>query len=82
MAKKLTEKQLSKINDQQKEIGQLLRDIGFLETQKHGLLHKYAGVVQEVEDFKVELEKQYGAININVEDGTYTPLEDKKEESE
>ncbi len=82
MSKKLTEKQLSKINDQQKEIGQLLRDIGFLETQKHGLLHKYAGVVQEVEDFKVELEKQYGAININVEDGTYTPLEDKKEESE
>ena len=82
MAKKLTEKQLSTINDQQKEIGQLLRDIGFLETQKHGLLHKYAGVVQEVEDFKVELEKQYGAININVEDGTYTPLEDKKEESE
>tara|TARA_R100000742_G_C4257916_1_gene75757 strand:+ start:647 stop:895 length:249 start_codon:yes stop_codon:yes gene_type:complete len=82
MAKKLTEKQLSTINDQQKEIGQLLRDIGFLETQKHGLLHKYAGVVQEVEDFKVELEKQYGAININVEDGTYTPLEDKKEKSE
>ena len=66
MAKKLTEKQLSTINDQQKEIGQLLRDIGFLETQKHGLLHKYAGVVQEVEDFKVELKKQYGAININV----------------
>ena len=82
MAKKLTEKQLSTINDQQKEIGQLLRDIGFLETQKHGLLHKYAGVVQEVEDFKVELKKQYGAININVEDGTYTPLEDKKEKSE
>jgi vacuolar-type H+-ATPase subunit D/Vma8 len=81
-SKKLSKDQLSKLKDQQKEISQLLRDVGFLETQKHGLLHKYAGVVQDVEEFKLELEKEYGSININIEDGTYTPIEDKKEESE
>ena len=56
--------------------------MGFLETQKHGLLHKYAGIVEKVEEFKVELEKEYGAVNISLEDGTCTPIEEKTEKSE
>jgi len=75
----ITEEQLTKIQKQQEEISGLLRDIGFLETQKHGLNHKYAGAVQEMEDFKVELEKEYGAVNINLQDGTCTPIEQKCE---
>ncbi len=27
------------------------------------------------------LEEEYGAINVNVEDGTYTPVEEKVEEN-
>ena len=60
----------------------------FLETQKHALLHKYAGVVQDSEEYKTELEKEYGAININLEDGSYSVIEiedkdkDKSKESE
>ena len=38
------------------------------------------GVNQDVEEFKNSLEKEYGAININVEDGTYTLIETKTEE--
>jgi len=76
--KKITEKQLSTIKTHQEEISQLLKDIGFLETQKHGLLHKYAGVAQDAEEFKKELEKQYGGININLEDGSYTLIEEPK----
>ena len=32
-----------------------------------------------MDDFKLELEKEYGAVNINLEDGTYTPIEEKSE---
>jgi len=83
---KVTEEQLSKIKQSQEDIATLLRDVGFLETQKHAILHKYAGVVQDSEDYKAELEKQYGAININLEDGSYTVIEvedkDKTKDSE
>ena len=79
---KITEEQLSTIKSQQEEIAQLLKEIGFLESQKHGLMHKYAGVIQDSEEFKVELEKEYGPINISLEDGSYTIIEKEKTDSE
>ena len=63
---KITAEQLSTIKQQQEDITQLL--------------HKYAGVVQDAEAFKLKLEEQYGGINISLEDGSYTMIEDKKEE--
>ena len=38
-------------------------------------MHEYAGVVDDVEKYKKELEDIYGAININIEDGSYTEIE-------
>ena len=78
VAGKITAEQLNTIKQQQEDIAQSLKDIGFLETQKHGLLNKYAGIVQDAEDFKKELEKQYGGINISLEDGSYTLIEEPK----
>ena len=77
---KITEEQLSKIQGQQKELNGILHEVGVLEAQKHGLLHQFAGVNKEVEELKSELENEYGAININVEDGTYTEIEKEVEE--
>jgi hypothetical protein len=42
-------------------------------------LHDYAGIVDDVEKYKVELEEEYGAININIEDGSYTIIEKEEE---
>ena len=75
----VTEEQLKTIKSQQEELAGLLRDIGYLETQKHALNHKYANSIKEMEDFKAELEKEYGAVNISLEDGTCTPIEEKSE---
>ena len=77
---KIKEEQLSKIQEQQQNLNQILNDVGYLEAQKHGLMHKFAGINREVEDFKSELEAEYGAININVEDGTYEIIEQEAEE--
>jgi len=75
----ITADQLATIKKQQEEIAGLLRDIGYIETQKHVLNHKYAGIVQEMDEFKKELEKEYGAVNISLEDGVCTPIEKEGE---
>ena len=76
---KIKEEQLKIIQEQQKELNSIIHNVGVLEAQKHGLLHKFAGINQEVEDMKVELEKEYGAVNINLETGEYTKIEEEKE---
>jgi peptidoglycan hydrolase CwlO-like protein len=73
--------QLEKIQGFQKELNKLLNEVGFLEAQKTQVLGKFGEVNKETEEFKKELETEYGSININLEDGTYTPIEkeaDKK----
>ena len=72
---KITDEQLEVITKHQKDLNKSLTNIGFLETQKHQLLHEYAGIVDDIEKYKKELEDVYGAININIEDGTYTEIE-------
>ena len=72
---KIKEDELLLIQEQQKQLSELINNIGILETQKHGLLHDIAGANKEIEDYKEVLEAEYGAINISVEDGTYTEIE-------
>ena len=76
---KIKEDQLKKIQEQQAAVTKILNEVGYLEANKHGLLHELAGVNQDIEDFKSELEKEYGAVNINLEDGTYTVIEKEEE---
>ena len=71
----IKKEQLTTIQDHQKNLNAILNDLGYLEAQKHGLLHKFAEVNKEVEEFKNQLEAEYGAVNINLEDGSYTPIE-------
>ena len=76
---KITEEQLTTIKEQQLKLNELLNQIGVLEANKHGLLHELAGVNKDIEDYKSVLEKEYGAININLEDGSYTEIEQEEE---
>lgn len=77
--KKVTEEQLAKIKEQQTSMNNKLRDIGFIENQKHVLLHEYAGFEQDMEAYKKELEKEYGAISIDLETGVYKEIENTEE---
>ena len=73
--KKITSQELEKVTVQQQELNEVLTNIGVLETQKHGLLHKIAELNKDINEVKKELENKYGQININLEDGTYTEVE-------
>lgn len=74
VVKQVTAEQLEKIRNQQKDLNSILTNIGILESQKHGLLHSLADLNKVIEETKMELENQYGAVNINLETGDCTPL--------
>ena len=79
--KKITQDELDTLVSQQKDLNALLTNIGILESQKHGFLHQIADVNKDIEDFKEKLQNQYGFINIDLKDGSYTNVEnhlDKK----
>ena len=73
--KKITQEQLESIRKNQDEVNKILLNLGILDSQKHALLHSLANVNQKVEEYKQVLEEQYGAININLEDGSYTEID-------
>jgi septal ring factor EnvC (AmiA/AmiB activator) len=79
MSHSITAEELKQIKDQQTELGQVINQIGQLEANKHALLHKIAGINEVIEDTKKQLEEKYGSINIDLETGTYTEIEDESD---
>ena len=73
--KQITQEQLESIRNNQDEVNKILLNLGILDSQKHSLLHSLANVNKKVEEYKQVLEEQYGAININLEDGSYTEID-------
>ena len=71
---KIKDEQLERIQNIQKELSETLNAIGYLESEKHALLHKIKSINEEDQRIKAELEEEYGSVNINVEDGTYTEI--------
>ena len=78
--KKLTEKEFETVVDFQTKLNNLLLNIGVIESQKHGLLHELAGVNQDQEKFKKELQDKYGSVNINLKDGSFEEIVQEKED--
>jgi len=75
----ITKDQLEKIQGFQKELNKILNEVGFLEAQKAQVLGKFGEENKKTEDFKKELEEEYGSININLEDGTFTSIEKEED---
>jgi len=78
---KITEEQLKEVQENQKELNETLNSIGYLESQKHALLHKIKTINENDAEIRRRLEEEYGQVNINIEDGTYTEIEEKVEEN-
>ena len=78
---KITEEQLKEVQENQRELNETLNSIGYLESQKHALLHKIKTINETDAEIRRRLEEEYGQVNINIEDGTYTVLEEKVEEN-
>jgi vacuolar-type H+-ATPase subunit D/Vma8 len=79
---KITEEQLKQLQEQEGKKNAIKHDIGLLETQKHSLLHAFAQIQEEQDKLKVQLEDEYGKINVNLQDGTYEVIPEEVEEAE
>jgi hypothetical protein len=78
MENKITAEELKLVQENQGKMSQALSQVGVLETQKYGLIAHIQELNKEVEDNKKVLEEKYGAISINLEDGSFEEI--KKEE--
>jgi|TARA_R110001606_G_scaffold364305_2_gene518677 hypothetical protein len=79
-AKKLTSKELEEVKDYQNQINTLLMNIGNAELVKNQLVTRHTELQAEWKDMTTALEDKYGSVNISLEDGTLTEIEEEKGE--
>jgi len=69
-AEKITDEQLTKVQTTVSNLNRHQMELGQLETRKHELLHNVAGIKDEFTLMQSEFEKEYGSVDINIQDGT------------
>tara|TARA_R100000908_G_C3755718_1_gene150242 strand:- start:934 stop:1188 length:255 start_codon:yes stop_codon:yes gene_type:complete len=79
---KIKEEQLKQVKEYYTTIDKVVFDIGIVETKKHSLLHEVARLNELLENYKKELQSEYGDVNIDMETGEYTEIEKEVEELE
>ena len=77
--KTIKPEQLKAIKDQQAKLQNAFMDIGYIESKKHEALQIQAEAAEVLEATKKELEEEYGQVNIDLTDGSYTVIEKKDE---
>lgn len=75
---KITEEQLKEILSTQETLNKIIAELGSIEVQKHALLHEFAGTSDEMKNIKALLEKEYGPVNIDLNTGEYTEIEESE----
>ena len=79
---KITSSQLEKVQKAVSDINRVQLEIGRLETQKHMLNHETIKMQDVLKEIQGELEKDYGTVNISIEDGTIQYPEDEQADKE
>jgi len=69
---KITEEQLKQLQELVGTINSAQSQLGGIEMQKHQLLHQVSEVQQKLNEVQAELEKEYGKVSVNLQDGTIT----------
>mgnify|MGYP003131704889 FL=1 len=79
---KVTDEQLKKLQEIVAAMNGATTRVGQVETQKHAILHDLTLMRKDLMDFQAELEKEYGKVNINIQDGTISEKEDVEADKE
>lgn len=76
---KIKEEQLKSLQEKVGAIQNLQAQIGGIEMQKHMALHQVAAAQEDLQKLQAELEKEYGKVSINIQDGTYEEIVEEAE---
>jgi len=79
---KISEEHLEELQSSVSKINQVASQIGNVELQKQGFLNQGLELQSDLSKFQAKLEEKYGKISVNIQDGTYEPIEDKQEVTE
>ena len=79
-AKKITKSELESIRGIQQKTNSILLEIGYLQVQQAKLIVANEQVDKELTDVKTKLQEKYGQIDIDLKDGSYKDIEEKKDE--
>ena len=67
---KITDEQLSKVQDTVNNLNRSQLEIGAMEVKKHEMMHRIASLREGLTVLQTEFEKEYGTFDINIQDGT------------
>ena len=77
--KTIKPEQLKAIKEQQAKVQNAFIDIGFIESKKYEALQIQMEATEALEATKKELEEEYGQVNVDLSDGSYTAIEKEDE---
>ena len=69
-AEKITEEQLTKVQQVVNGINRGNLEIGSMEVKKHEMMHGIAGLRDQLKVLQAEFEKEYGTFDVDIQDGT------------
>jgi hypothetical protein len=79
---KITDEQLKELQGLVGQINNIQLSIGQLETQKAGMLQGVGELQLKLKDTQASLEKEYGKVAVNIQDGTIKEIEDESDKKD
>ena len=79
MSKKITEEELSKLQELVKSFNQHQAKIGELELEKHRVLHSVDTIQKSIVDLQADLKEAYGDCTVDINDGTIGEPQDESD---
>ena len=76
---KITDEQLQTLQTHVSKINQAQLQLGQAESTKFDIIAMLPNLRKELQEFQAELEKEYGKVNVNINDGTYEDLPEQAE---
>ncbi len=74
---KITKEELKELQEIHNKIVAIRHDIGMLNGQIHSLNHMQAEELAKQEEAKKKLVENYGNVNIDLKDGSYTEIKEE-----
>jgi hypothetical protein len=74
---KLTSEELTRFKNYSTDLNKLTSEIGNIELQKFELSSRFMGKMQTFNEFRKELATTYGEVNIDLNTGVVSPIEDE-----
>ena len=76
---KITDEQLKTLQTHVSKINQAQLQLGQAESTKFDIIAALPSLREELQEFQKELEKEYGKVNVNINDGRYEDIPEQAE---